>query len=129
MTKYIEIKGHSLQSVATDPEVYAGAWASGGNMNTARRYLGGCGIQTAALGIAGYVGGGTPGYRALVEQYDGTSWPEIADLNTARNDLGGTPASANNTSALAFGGTEDPPVTGATEEWARATTTKTVGAS
>ena len=37
MTKYIEIKGHSLQSVATDPEVYAGAWGSGGNMNTARR--------------------------------------------------------------------------------------------
>ena len=48
MTKYIEIKGGTIQSTDTDPEAYGGAWASGTNLNTARDGLGGTGIQTAA---------------------------------------------------------------------------------
>ena len=51
----------------------AGAWASGGNMNTGREYPAGAGTQTAAL-AAGGNNGGSPNETALVEQYDGSSW-------------------------------------------------------
>ena len=51
-------------------QTVAGSWASGGNMNTARRLLSGLGTQTAALGWGGYVGPST--YSS--EEYNGTSW-------------------------------------------------------
>ena len=72
------------------------SWRTGNSLNTGRAELAGGGIQTSAL----MFGGGSPG--AVTESYDGTSFTEVADLNTARNGLGG--AGASNTSALAFGG-------------------------
>jgi hypothetical protein len=42
---------------------------------------------------------------AVTESWNGTSWTELNDLNTARDLLGG--AGNDNTSALAFGG-DDP---------------------
>jgi hypothetical protein len=39
--------------------------------------------------------------RANTESWNGTSWTELNDLNTARRLLGG---SGTNTAALAFGG-------------------------
>jgi len=76
MTTFKEIRGTAIQSVSSDPtnpEVgqiwynntigvlkgyrsIGGAWASGGNLNTAISFLGGCGTQTAGLGF----GGSTP---------------------------------------------------------------------
>jgi hypothetical protein len=56
-----------------------GTWASGGNLNTARSSVGGAGTQTAALAF-----GGNPIPIALNESYNGTSWTEVNDLNTAR---------------------------------------------
>jgi hypothetical protein len=38
----------------------------------------------------------------VTESWNGTSWTEVNDLNTARRDLGG--CGATNTAALAFGG-------------------------
>ena len=55
-------------------------------MNTARKEFGGAGTQTAALAFGGRF---PPGDTALTEQYDGTSWTEVNDLNTARRNLGG----------------------------------------
>ena len=56
-----------------------------------------------------------PPGTAVTESWDGSSWTEVADLATARYDIGGS--GTGNTSALAFfGGT--PPRTAATEEWA-----------
>ena len=43
---------------------------------------------------------------ALNEKWNGSSWAEDANLNTARRNLGG--AGADNTSALAFGGDISP---------------------
>ena len=87
MTKYIEIKGHSLQSVATDPEVYAGAWSSGGNINTGRAYGGAAGTNNeAAMYFGGYT---SPSNYANTEQYNGTSWTEVGDLNQSRNGVTG----------------------------------------
>ena len=36
MATYKEIKGVTIQTLASDPDVFAGTWASGANANTAR---------------------------------------------------------------------------------------------
>jgi hypothetical protein len=45
---------NNLMSNATE-EYDGSAWTAGGNMGTARRNLGGCGIQTAGLGFGGFI--------------------------------------------------------------------------
>ena len=77
-------------------------------MNTARRFLAGCGIQTAALAFGGASG---PAPQTATESYNGTSWTSVNGLNTGRPGLGGA---GIQTLALAFGGS---PATGATELW------------
>src|SRR5210317_1560755 len=57
------------------------AWSTGGNLNTGRSNLIGTGTQTSALGAGG---DGSP-RSAATESWDGTSWTEVNDLNTARN--------------------------------------------
>src|SRR5210317_1149854 len=100
MTEYKGIKGGKVQNFDTDPDnPYVGqvwynqtlgdlrvrattltsAWASGGNMNTARNGTAGFGVQTSAI-----ITGGTaaPSVKsALTELYDGSSWTEVNDLN------------------------------------------------
>ena len=56
------------------------------DLNTARFAGGGFGIYTSAL-MAG--GDSDPPQRANTEQWDGTSWTEIADLATARGAVAG----------------------------------------
>ena len=73
--------------------------------------------------------GGNPAPSALAvnEEWNGSSWTEVGDLNTGRREMGGagtTPAT------LAFSGETATAQTAATEEWSGSTTvTKTVGAS
>jgi hypothetical protein len=76
MTLYKGIQGFSVQNLSADPTdpnegqlwynstsnvwkltsaTTAGAWATGGNMNTAREYLTGAGTQTAALAFGGNI--------------------------------------------------------------------------
>jgi hypothetical protein len=86
----------------------AGAWATGGTLNTARYSTGSAGIQTAALAFGGIT---VPPVTALTESYNGTSWTEVNDLNTART-LGNA---GTQTSALGFGGSPGP--TAITESW------------
>ena len=68
----------------------------------------GCGTQTAALGFAGF----EPPTSAKAEKWNGTSWTEVGDLNTARRAGAGA---GTNTSALAFSG--GPPNVAVTESW------------
>jgi len=117
MATYQEIKGGKLKNYTEDPDnPYVGqlwynttvhgfrirkstlsnSWSSGGNLNTARWGLGAAGTQTAALGF----GGNVPPNSALTEAYDGSSWTELNDMNTAR-ELAGT---GTQTAGLAFGG-------------------------
>jgi hypothetical protein len=91
----------------------AGTWATGGALNTGRQQgsPSSAGTQTASL----YVGGTSPTTGAT-ELYDGTSWTEIADLNTARYLM---PGAGTTTSALVFGGSTSTPAnpgTGALNE-------------
>jgi len=76
-------------------------------LNTGRFSGGGTGLQSAALQI----GGATPSATAVVELYNGTSWTEVNDLNTAvaANTAGGT-----STSAVSFGGSS---TVARTESW------------
>ena len=105
MASYKEIFGTNIEVLASDPanpvqgQVWynstdnlvkgvaattTGAWATGGNVNTARIFLGGSGSQTAGL----IFGGGLPSpMSTLAESYDGTSWTEVNDLNQARQAI------------------------------------------
>ena len=70
--------------------------------------MGSVGTSTAALAF----GGRSPS-SAANEIYDGTSWTEIGDLNTARHSMS---TSGTTTSALSIGG-ENGGYTGIVEEW------------
>ena len=104
-------------------ESYNGSsWTEIADLNTARGDVAGSdGTQTSTLFFGGAVppGAGGTGVLALTEAWNGSSWTETTDLNTARSALAG--AGADNESALAFGG-GTPPNTGATEEFVSPTT-------
>jgi len=102
MSKYKEIKGFKVQTLASDTaaparnlgQVYfnsgsnafkvtqqlapTGTWSSGGALNTARYSAGGSGTQTAGL----MAGGTPPGTLDNSEEYNGTSWAEGNNLVT-----------------------------------------------
>jgi hypothetical protein len=79
--------------------ITAGAWASGGAMNTGRGTAGDCGTY-----LAGLVFGGNPGNAPYAddktEEYNGTSWSESGDLAHASSDASGA---GTQTAAVAFG--------------------------
>ena len=137
MATYKNIKGFGIQYLDSDPatsnvgQVWfnsttktlkgtteggapSGTWASGGLLVTSRRSLAGTGTQTAGLAFGGN-NGGALGYT---ETYNGSSWSEVADLNTARFGLGSANA-APQTAALGFGGevVSGPTYQNLTEKW------------
>jgi hypothetical protein len=74
-TTDLKLRGFSLNPV--------GAWSSGGNLNTGRSNVGGAGTQTAGLAF----GGSSPPFVGITEKYNGTSWTEVNDMNTARSKV------------------------------------------
>ena len=121
MTTYKDIRGTHITTVTTDPpapvngqmwynsttqvmkgftESPVGSWATGGNLNTARYVPGGGGSQTAGIMFGGQPGSGTSADQT--ELYNGTSWTEVSDLNTARERSG--PAANSQTAALCITG-------------------------
>jgi len=107
MATYKEIRGVNIQSLESDPTAVEGdvwynastsklkmyaavnAWSAGGDLNSVRASCmgSGGGTQTAALCVGGYAPPPTL-YMDDHEQYDGTSWTELADLNQARQISG-----------------------------------------
>ena len=113
MASYKNIHGFTVQNLDEDPsttssvgQIYynastgqfksvieggasIGSWSSGGTLNTRRSGLSSFGASNSS-NIA--TGGSSPGptgtYEDVVEQYDGTSWTEIAEFTTARNQHG-----------------------------------------
>ena len=97
MAGYNEIRGLRVKYLSADPAnpedgqvwynsttgnlrvdgmVLAAAWASGGNLNTARNSLGSFGTQTASVGVAGNV---TPANTNVTEEYNGSSWTSVTN--------------------------------------------------
>jgi len=132
MATYKGIQGYSVQKLSSDPSALAegqlwynsgsgkfkigvagaGAWASGGTLNTGKENMGTFGIVSAAMGT-----GGRPGYQATSETYNGTAWSEVNDLNDARFGMGGA---GTTTAGIVYGGeTSGPPTVNTTnsEEW------------
>ena len=69
-------------------------WASAASMNQRRGRMGfGTNVSSttthAAFVYGGNEGPGTPGKTKLAEQYDGTSWTEVNDVNSFRASTGG----------------------------------------
>jgi hypothetical protein len=92
-----------------------GAWASGGALNTARFTQGHSGTQTDALMFAGDKHPTSPRLSNDVESYDGTSYTETTEVNTARRSVGSSGESS--TAALLFGGYASPNYLAITEIW------------
>ena len=58
----------------------AGSWATSGALNTGRTGMGNAGTTHGGILAFGGSPGGTPGH-AETEEYNGSSWTEVADLN------------------------------------------------
>jgi hypothetical protein len=80
-------------------------WTAGGNMNESRtnNYFG-TGSRTAAI-IAGGSSPSPSPRTAATETYNGTSFTEVNDLNSARATLAAGPAGTQTSAILATGGT------------------------
>ena len=82
---------YSGYSNSTD-EYDGTSWSEGGDINSHRLGMATCGTQTAGFGAGGYQGANhpesPPSNTAKCEQYNGTSWTEVADLNTAKSSCG-----------------------------------------
>jgi len=140
MATYKEIKGTQIESLASDPanpvegQVWfnstsgavkgkilaaASGWATGTALNTGRQNAAAAGVSNSS-GLC--FGGAEPTITAKTESYNGSAWTEVADLNQARRDLGG---SGTQTSALAYGGAESVPTASAkTNKWNGSTWTE-----
>jgi hypothetical protein len=92
MADYKGIKGFKVQYLSADPSnpiigqtwyndtskdlkytgvTTAGAWATGNNMNTARRIFSRCWNSNSSFRFGGYTG---PSNTAATEEYNGTTW-------------------------------------------------------
>ena len=101
MAEYKAIHGTLFQHKTSDPLATGASgatWASGGALNLGRSGLGGAGIQTAVAAFGGY----NSAVKDETEQYDGSSWTEVADLSAAREGLA-KGAGASGYSCLAAG--------------------------
>ena len=88
--------------------ITSAAWASGGNLNTARYNLAAAGSQTASA----VFGGSAPSLSNATEIYNGSTWTTSpGTLNTSRSNLAGFGTS---TAAIAAGGST-PPVSNSSE--------------
>jgi len=123
MSEYKGIKGFQVQTRTSDPvpyaqaladNPYAGTWAAGGALNTGRESFASSGTLTSGQAAAGYA---SPGVTNAVENYNGTSWTEVAEVNTTRRQAKG--AGTANTSTIIFGGTTTGGVapSASTETW------------
>jgi len=123
MASYKEIFGTNIEVLASDPAnpvegqvwynstsnvvkgavLQAAAWATGGNLNTAKSDLAAVGTQTAALVTGGWAGdpAADPSGNGQTESYNGSSWTEVNDLTNFRSSVGGA---GIQTSAVVFGG-------------------------
>ena len=113
MAEYKAIHGFTVQNRTSDPLATGAAgatWASSGNMNDARSGLAGGGPQTAAIAFAGTT---DPPESNSAETYNGSSWTEIANINTARTFVGSS-TNGSQTAALCIFGS---PQSGNTEIW------------
>ena len=112
MATYSTIKGFTIQSLASDPvasTVAAGTWASGTDMNSKHAAGMGAGVSsTACFGCGGY---STPATSdgLYTEVWNGSTWTEVNNLNTARASTSSASGQGTVTAMLAIGGSSPSP--------------------
>jgi hypothetical protein len=110
MADYKGIKGFKIQSVSSDPSnltkgqiwynstsgVVKGritgvaSWSATNSINTARYAGGSAGTNsTTAMFFGGQSPPGSYTFKVETEQYNGTSWSEVGDMNSARRNISG----------------------------------------
>jgi hypothetical protein len=125
MVAYTGIQGQNILIVSSDPSnptegqiwynstsnllkgyanVVTNAWASGGNLPTARNQASGAGTLTAGLIFGGYTG--SYPYTTSSLSYDGSAWTSVGSLSNSRANASGCGVQ---TAALAIGGYQYPP--------------------
>ena len=104
----------NLKGYGKEGGILTSSFSSGGSLNTSRGYMAGCGSQTAGS-VFGGSPYGSPPKAELHEQYDGSSWTETTDSNTAHS-AGSSSTKGTQTAVIIFSG--GPPSTGTyTESW------------
>ena len=134
MSDYKEIVGTRVKAVSANPDnptvgqVWynstdealkyrkanaAGAWSSGGNLNSGRDASGIFGTQTATIMFGGLL---SDSHQVLTENYNGSSWTEVGDLNQNKAASAGAGTS---TAGLSAGGDipSGGPATANVESW------------
>ena len=122
MAEYINIRGQSIEVVASDPAnptlgqiwynstsntlkgegvTTSASWASGGAMPTVIRRNTGTGTQTAAISFGGFV---EPPYTNATYLYNGTAWSTGNPMSVARSATQQGAQNATQTTALCYGG-------------------------
>ena len=126
MTTYKDIRGTHITTVTADPPAPvngqmwynstdqvmkgftsnpAGTWSTTGSLNQAREGLAAAGQAPKDTGLV-FAGFDNPTKYANTELFNGSSWTELNDMNTARTNCGGFGIS---TAAVAAGGYDGPP--------------------
>ena len=111
-------KGGSLKGFEKAGGIPAATYSAGGNLNTARGYMGGAGLQTAGL----IFGGNPPSVTAATESYNGSSWTEVNDLNQSRTNNAGF---GSYTAAICSGGSNPSDSRSNVESWDGSSWTET----
>jgi len=95
--------GTTLKGFGKAAGIPTASWSSGADMNTARAQpgMGAGNTNTDALAMGGYDNPPVQ-YKANIENYNGSTWTELNDLNTGRQFGGG---GGTKNSAIVFGGT------------------------
>ena len=92
----------NLDFIYRNPNVTsAGAWRTGGSMNTGREQLTGVSVGTQTAGLVFSGDTPSPGGTAVTEKYNGSTWTEVNNLNGAKRAVAGY---GTQTSALCAGG-------------------------
>ena len=116
--------GNPTGPIGTSTLYYEGtSWTEGADINTGGKGMGAGGNISSAI----IFGGQRPGVTALAEQYDGSTWTEVADLALARDPENG--GCGTGLLAMICGGGYSGTTTNNAEEWTVPDATKTFTAS
>ena len=140
MAEYINIRGQSIEVVASDPanptlgqiwynstsntlkgENLGTSWTAIASLNTPVQNQGGFGTTSLALSA-----GGSPPVTGATELYDGSTWSSDATMNTARSQVYG---SGSVSAGLLAGGFTASPSTAVEEYTGAGPVTKTITVS
>ena len=100
------IAGGTTPGIVTNTEHFDGVgWRNGGTLNVGRDSATMFGLSTAATFVGGYAPSPN-GFRALVEEYNGTAWSEETDMPAPRAQGA---SAGTQTDGIVFGGNQGPP--------------------